>query len=257
MKILGFFGKGGTGKTTLTALILRELARRGDGGILAVDADANECLASLLGAEGTSTVSDMLLKYKRQREESPELTGIDIFQNLFDSLLMEGEQKGYDMLIMGRGEGSGCFCAINDLLQAVFEKTVEGESYGYLLMDCEAGVEHIARKTSGEIHDAIIVTDASKVSLDTLKRIRDVAKEVGTRIENYYVVANKTRPDMLDKVEETARSLGFKYLGAIPEDPNFTEIAYHGKTVFDLPDDSPAVLAAKKIADQILEGAAV
>ena len=252
MKILGFFGKGGTGKTTLTALILRELIRRGEEGILAADADANECLAGLLGAEGTPTLSDMLQKYKRQKEESPELTGFDIFQNLFDALLMEGEQEGYDMLIMGRGEGSGCFCAVNDLLQAVFEKTVEGGAYSYLLMDCEAGVEHIARKTSGKIHDAIIVTDASKVSLDTLKRIKDVAGEVGTQIGNYYVVANRTRPDMLEKVEKTAKSLGFKYLGAIPEDTNFTEIAYQGKTVFDLPDDSPAVLAVREMVDQIL-----
>ncbi|HOO54930.1 MAG TPA: P-loop NTPase [Methanothrix sp.] len=252
MKILGFFGKGGTGKTTLTALILRELVRRDEGEVLAVDADANECLASLLGAEGTPTLSDMLQKYKRQRENSPELTGIDIFQSLFDALLMEGEQDGYDMLIMGRGEGAGCFCAVNDLLQAVFEKTVDGETYKYLLMDCEAGVEHIARKTSGKIHDAVIVTDASKVSLDTLTRIKDVASEVGAEIGNYYVVANKTRPEMLEKVEKKAESLGFKYLGAIPEDPNFTEVAYEGKTVFDLPDDSPAVLAAKKIADQIL-----
>ncbi|MGC9514553.1 P-loop NTPase [Methanocrinis sp.] len=252
MKILGFFGKGGTGKTTLTALILRELIRRGEEGLLVVDADANECLACLLGAEGTPTLSDMLQKYKRQREQSPELTGIDIFQNLFETLLMEGEQDGYDMLIMGRGEGVGCFCAVNDLLQAVFEKTVEGEIYSYLLMDCEAGVEHIARKTSGKIHDAIIVTDASKVSLDTLRRIKDVASEVGALIGNYYVVANKTRPEMLGKVKDAAESLGFKYLGAIPEDPNFTEIAYEGKTVFDLPDDSPAVQAAKKIADQLL-----
>jgi CO dehydrogenase maturation factor len=252
MKILGFFGKGGTGKTTLTALILRELVRRNEEGLLAADADANECLASLLGAEGTPRLSYMLQKYKRQREQSPELTGIDIFHNLFDTLLMEGEQDGYDMLIMGRGEGSGCFCSVNNLLRAVFEKTVEGETYNYLLMDCEAGVEHISRKTSGKINDAIIVTDASKVSLDTLKRIKEVASEVGARIENYYVVANKTRPDMLDKVEKTAESLGFKYLGAIPDDPNFMEIAYEGKTVFDLPDDSPAVLAAKKITDQLL-----
>ncbi len=113
-------------------------------------------------------------------------------------------------------------------------------------------MEHISRKTSGKINDAIIVTDASKVSLDTLKRIKVVASEIGARIENYYVVANKTRPDMLDKVEKTAESLGFKYLGAIPDDPNFMEIAYEGKTVFDLPDDSPAVLAAKKITDKLL-----
>jgi CO dehydrogenase nickel-insertion accessory protein CooC1 len=79
-----------------------------------------------------------------------------------------------------------------------------------------------------------------------------VASEVGASIGNYYDVANKTRPDMLEKVETVAEGLGFKYLGAIPDDPNFTEIAYEGKTVFDLPDDSPAVLAAKKIVDQIL-----
>ncbi|MHC1631401.1 MAG: ATP-binding protein [Methanotrichaceae archaeon] len=252
MKIIGFFGKGGTGKTTLTALVLRELINRGEGEILAIDADPNECLASILGSEGISRISDMLEKYRRQRDKSPELTGIEIFQNLFDSLLMEGEQKGYDMLVMGRGEGEGCYCAVNDLLQAVFEKTVEGNYYKYMLMDCEAGLEHIARKTSARINDAVIVTDASKTSLDTLKRIKDVASEVNTDIGNYYVVANRTRPEMEDKIKNIADSLGFKYLGAIPDDINLMEIAYEGKTVFDLPDDSPVTQVVKKMVDNFL-----
>jgi len=246
MRVIGFFGKGGTGKTTLTALFLRELVKRRVGEILVVDADPNECLASVLGVDRSSRISDMLLKYKRQREQSPELTGIDIFQNFFDTLLTEGEQEGYDMLIMGRGEGTGCYCAVNDLLQAVFAKTIDDEYYDYLLMDCEAGVEHIARKTSTKINDAVIVTDASKVSLDTLERIKAVASDVGARIETYYVVANRCRPDMLSRVEETAKRLGFRYLGAIPDDPNLAEIAYEGKTVFDLPEDSPAVQAVEK-----------
>jgi len=253
MKVMGFFGKGGTGKTTLTALILRELTRRGQGEVLVADADPNECLACLLGAEDTPSIADMLDRYKKQREQSPELTGLEVFQRLFEALLMEGEQKGYDMLIMGRGEGEGCYCAINDLLQAVFRSIIDGDTYEYLLMDCEAGVEHIARKTSGRINNAIIVTDASKVSLDTLKRIQDVAREVKADIENYYVVANRTSPEMLDKIKEAAESLGFKYLGAIPQDEYFAEVAYEGKTVFDLPDDSPAVLAVKKMVDELLE----
>ncbi len=249
MRIIGFFGKGGTGKTTLTALVLRELVKRRMGEILVVDADPNECLASVLGVDRPSRLSDMLLKYKRQREQSPELTGIDIFQNLFDTLLMEGEHEGYDMLVMGRGEGTGCYCSVNSLLLAVFAKTIDDEHYDYLLMDCEAGVEHIARKTSANINDAIIVTDASKVSLDTLERIKVVASEVNTRIETYYVVANRCRPDMLSRVEETAERLGFRYLGALPDDPNLAEIAYEGKTVFDLPEDSPAVQAVEKFLD--------
>jgi len=253
MRIIGFFGKGGTGKTTLTALVLRELVKRRGGNILVVDADPNECLASVLGTDRSSRLSDMLLKYKRQREQSPEITGIDIFQNLFDTLLMEGEQDGYDMLAMGRGEGTGCYCAVNDLLQAVFAKTIDDGDYDYLLMDCEAGVEHIARKTSAKINDAVIVTDASKVSLDTLERIKAVTSEVGARIETYYVVANRCRPDMLSRVEETAERLGFRYLGALPDDPNLAEIAYEGKTVFDLPEDSPAVQAVDKfLSDEFI-----
>ncbi len=253
MRIIGFFGKGGTGKTTLTALVLRELVKRRGGNILVVDADPNECLASVLGTDRSSRLSEMLLKYRRQREQSPELTGIDIFQNLFDTLLMEGEQEGYDMLIMGRGEGTGCYCAVNDLLQAVFAKTIDDGYYDHLLMDCEAGVEHIARKTSAKINDAIIVTDASKTSLDTLERIKAVASEVGARIETYYVVANRCRPDMLSRVEETAERLGFKYLGALPDDPSLAEIAYEGKTVFDLPEDSPAVQAVEKfLSDEFI-----
>jgi CO dehydrogenase maturation factor len=252
MKIVGFFGKGGTGKTTLAALFLRELIKRGEGRILAVDADPNECLACLMGVEGLSSIADMINDYHQQRNKSPELTGVEIFQNFFDSLIMEGEQEGYDMLVMGRGEGEGCYCAVNDLLKAVFRKTIDDDYYKFLLMDCEAGLEHIARKTSSKIHDVIIVTDASRVSLDTLKRIKEVATEVKAEIENYYVVANRVRPKMQNKVKEAAESLGFTYLGAIPDDPQFEEMAYEGKTVFDLPEDSQVVQAVKKMVDQYL-----
>jgi len=251
MKIIGFFGKGGTGKTTLTALILRELVSRGQGDILAVDADPNECLASLLDAEGSPSIADMLDKYKQQKAQSPEMTGIEVFQRLFDTLLMEGEQDGYDMVVMGRGEGEGCYCAINDLLQSVFRTTIDAEFYKYILMDCEAGVEHIARKTSRRINDAIIVTDASKVSLDTLKRIKDVATEVKADIQNYYVVANRTKPEMEARVKEATEKLGFKYLGAIPHDEKFADLAYEGKSIFELPDDSAAVQAVKKMVDEL------
>jgi CO dehydrogenase maturation factor len=251
MRIIGFVGKGGTGKTTLTALFLRELLRRKKGNLLVVDSDPNECLASLLGSGEMPRVSDMLKSYKLQRDRSPELTGLDIFKGLFDTLLMEGERDGYDMIVMGRGEGEGCYCAVNDLLKAVFNKTAESGQYEYLLMDCEAGLEHISRKTSGDIDDAIILTDASKTSLDTLGRIKEVALEVGLGIDNYYVVANRTRPEMVDKIKERAESLGFKYVGAIPEDVDLSEMAYQGKTVFDLPEDSPAARAIIDIVDKI------
>ena len=112
MKILGFFGKGGTGKTTLTALILRELVRRREGTVLAVDADANECLASVLGADGTPTLSDMLQKYKRQREESPELTGIDRFQNLFVSCPDGGRAGRLRDVVVGPERGGLPFSRI-------------------------------------------------------------------------------------------------------------------------------------------------
>jgi len=252
MKIVGFFGKGGTGKTSIMALILREFIKRGEGEILAVDADPNECLACLLGIENTPSIADMIQDFHEQKTKSPEITGVEVFQNFFDTLLMKGEQEGYDMLIMGRGEGEGCYCAVNDLLKAVFRKTIDDDYYKYLLMDCEAGLEHIARKTSSKIHDVVIVTDASKVSLDTLKRIREVANEVKAEIENYYVVANRVRPGMEDKVKEAAESLGFTYMGAVPDDPLFQDMAYEGKTVFDLPDDAPVVQAVKKMVDKYM-----
>ncbi|MFQ5888395.1 MAG: AAA family ATPase, partial [Candidatus Hydrothermarchaeales archaeon] len=192
-RIIGLSGKGGTGKTTFTALILKSLIDKGEKNILIIDADPNECLADVLGVKEYTRLSDMIKSY-----EGKTINPID-FEMKFKSMLMENEQDNFDLIVMGRGEGKGCYCLINNLLKNSFEKSVleEGFAYNYVLMDCEAGIEHISRKTSSSIKDLIIITDASKMGLETVQRVNDVTNEVETEIENFYVIANKVQGERI------------------------------------------------------------
>ena len=248
-KIIGFSGKGGTGKTTIGALFLKALISKGEKGILLIDSDPNECLPSVLGIEDYISISDVLKKYEGQTM-NPAKFGED-----FKTMLLMNEQEDYDILVMGRGESEGCYCLINHLLKSSFENNVltGGYSYDYVLMDCEAGIEHISRKTSTSIDDLVIITDASKMGLDTIKRIKDVSAEVKSEVKNYYVVGNRLRsPKAEEQITKVAEELGMKYLGSIPYDPIIEEFNFGEATLLKVPDDAPAYVKAKEILDRVL-----
>lgn len=249
-KIIGFAGKGGTGKTTLTALFLKRLIEKGDQSILVVDADPNECLMDVLGIRNYVRVSDIMKKY-----ENKSINPLD-FEQDFKSMLVSNEQKKFDVLAMGRGEGKGCYCLVNNLLKTSFEENVlsKGYSYDYVLMDCEAGIEHISRKTSASVSDLIIVCDSSKMGVDTIKKIKDVLEEVGTEIMNFYVIANRVRQGKIfERIREYSSNLGMTYLGNIPVDPLVEEYNLDGKNLIELPSTSKAYKRICEIVDMIIE----
>lgn len=248
-KIIGFAGKGGTGKTTLSALFLKALIEKGNDSILVIDSDPNECLPSVLGVEEYIRISDVLKKY-----EGKTMNPANFTQD-FKTMLLQNEQEDYDIIVMGRGESEGCYCIINHLLKSSFENNVLGGdySYDYILMDCEAGLEHISRKTSTSIDDLIIITDASKMGVDTIKRIKEVSADVKSEVKNYYVVGNRVGSRKAEEgISKTAEELGMKYLGSIPYDPVIEELNFSDKSLLKAPIDSTAYVKAKEMLEEIL-----
>jgi CO dehydrogenase maturation factor len=248
-RVVGFAGKGGVGKTSVAALFLRAIQERGPAAILAVDSDPNACLPGMLGAREYVTLGDMIEGYKGGR------LPIRKFRQDFNSLLLKNEQDGYDLLPMGRAEGQGCYCSVNNLLKTAFRDFVLGGNYAYdfAVMDCEAGIEHISRKTSAFINDLVIVTDGSRMSLNTIKNIRVVGRNVGIEIERYYVVANRVGDqEMLGRIKGLCRELGMDFLGEVPEDAMLRKLNFQGKPVYDLPKDSEAYRMVSEMVNTIL-----
>ncbi|MFH1773527.1 MAG: AAA family ATPase [Methanobacteriota archaeon] len=246
MRVIGFAGKGGTGKTTLAALFLKSLLENGKKEILVIDSDPNECLPGVLGVKEYLRLSDMVKKYQG-KTMNPEQ-----FSEDFATMLVVNEQEGFDILVMGRGESEGCYCIINHLLRSSFEKNILTGAYKYVLMDCEAGIEHISRKTSTFIDDLVIVTDASKMGLETIKRIKDVSAEVESKVKNFYVVGNKVQSEEVSaEIEKAADELGMKYLGSIPYDALIEEFNFREKNLLEIPKESRAYKEAKKMLNSI------
>lgn len=247
-RIIGFSGKGGVGKTTLAALFLRMISEKSRA-ILAVDSDPNTCLPDVLGSEDYRTLSEMIEGYKGGR--LPPMK----FKQEFNTLLLENEQESYDLLPMGRSEGKGCYCSVNNLLRSAFQDFVlEGSyAYDYVIFDCEAGIEHIARKTSAFLTDLVIVTDGSKMSMNTIENIQETAEEVEIDVDRIYVVANRVEDEeILEEIERLSDELGMTYLGNIPDDENLKRINFEGRSIFELPEDSEVYLTVEKMVEELL-----
>ena len=238
-KVIAITGKGGTGKTAVTAMLIRHLKNSGKKfRILAIDADPDANLADALGAKVEKTVGDMREFMQDSRfTSSPDTDKQALFEaKIFEILL---EEDGYDLLVMGKPEGSGCYCYVNTLLRAILDKTAT--DYDLIVIDTPAGLEHFSRKIFPELDDLIVVTDESRRGLTTGERIRDIAREMGLKYKDLYVVVNKITTGRRDKVIENATSLGLTVIGTIPYDESLAKFDLVGDPLTGLPDDSPAV----------------
>jgi CO dehydrogenase maturation factor len=249
-KVIAVTGKGGTGKTAVTAMLIRYLVK-GSGKkyrILAIDADPDANLADALGVEVSKTVGDMREFMQQARYTTPPDTDK---QRLFESKLFEilKEEEGYDLLVMGKPEGSGCYCFVNNLLRGIMDKTVN--DYDLTIIDTPAGLEHFSRQTIPDLDVLIVVTDESRRGLTTAERIRDLAREIELKYKDLYVVINKVTPDRRDKVLDTAKGLGLNVIGTIPYDEKLAKFDLVGDPLMGLPDDSPAVMEMHQVIKEI------
>jgi CO dehydrogenase maturation factor len=238
-------GKGGTGKTTIAALIVRLLKERKAGSVLAVDADPNNNLAEALGIEIKETIGSIIDEVSQNLEKIPSGMSKDRFiEYRVQTSIAEGE--GFDVLAMGRPEGPGCYCYVNNLLRNIVGKLIK--DYDYIVMDNEAGFEHLSRRTMRVCDAMVVVSDATPVGLRAAQRISDLIKELDIKTKKSLLVINCSEQDAAkDNIKET----GLLYIGKIPQDPEISKISLNGGSLMALKDEAVALSALRKLGDKI------
>lgn len=237
-------GKGGTGKTAIAALIVRALMEKTDKAILAIDADPNSNLNQVLGVPLRKTVGDIREQLLDEKEKfPPEMSKESYLEFMVQSSMTEGSR--FDLLAMGRPEGPGCYCYVNTLLRRIVD-TISG-NYAFVVMDAEAGLEHLSRRTTKDVDIMLVATDPTMRSMETARRILELSKELKTNVRHVYVVANRVPNSLRDTVRRSVESLGLDCIAVVPEDPAIQEYDMAGKPLMALPDTSPSYRAINEM----------
>ncbi len=241
-------GKGGTGKTTIAGLLIKYLQKKEMTPILAVDADSNANLNEVLGLEIGGTIGEAREDMKKGQVPSGMTKDIFIDMKLQQAII---ESDGFDLIVMGQPEGAGCYCAANSLLTAFLEKLTD--NYPYIVMDNEAGMEHISRLTTKNVDFLIIVSDTSRRGIQAAIRINKLAKNLNIGVGRSYLIMNQARNNGVpDTVTEMLDKEELELIGTIQEDETVYEFDLNGKPTIQIPDDNQAVKTAFEIFDKIL-----
>lgn len=239
-KHIAMAGKGGTGKTTIAALLIKYLVEKKKGAILAVDADPNANLNEALGYEVTNTISKILFDIKKGNVPT-SMTKETYLQFELHRALVETDYV--DLLVMGGPQGPGCYCFPTDILKRHLANM--DRSYDYLVVDNEAGLEHISRKTIEDVDVMLVISDPTAKGIRTAGRIYKLAKSLNINIADAYLIVTKiTDPAPLQKEIDAT---GLKLLGTVPHDSKVVEHDVKGIAMMDLPDDSIAVQATREM----------
>lgn len=233
-------GKGGSGKTSTASLIIRYLKKNGKEPILAVDADPNANLGDSLGLEVTRTVGQILDDFQREKISIPPgMTKEAYLEYKVHEAVVESE--GLDLVTMGRGEGPECYCYPNVILRKVID-AIAG-NYAFVVMDNEAGMEHLSRRTTQNIDELLLISDHSVKGVRTLGRIRELVSDLKLSVKRQSVIINFV-PDKLDSaVSQELEKLGLKPAAIVPVDEQVYEYDLKLKPLLGLPDTSKAVRA--------------
>lgn len=246
-RIVAITGKGGTGKTMLSALMIRLLSREAGARVLAIDADSAISLPYALGMDVGRTLSDVRAGIIEDPAARKKLMDSHVRAAISD-IVTHG--NGFDLLVMGRAEGPGCYCGINDLLRYGIESL--STEFDVTIVDGEAGPEQINRRVLQSIDTLVILTDTSARGFQTAGVIQGIAG-AGATVGQMGLVINRFREGS-KLANEVTRKPGLKTLGHIPEDENITEYDLVGKPIVDLPDASPSVEAVRTILRQMESG---
>ena len=242
-------GKGGTGKTTLCSLIIRYLVAHGLSPVLAVDADANANLHEVLGLEKGESVGHLREKAMDEVKGLPlGVTKEQYIEQRIHETLVEG--PSFDLLSMGRPEGPGCYCYANHLIRKYSDRI--SRSYRYVIMDNEAGLEHLSRRTTQDVDALIIATDESLRGLRTVQRVLDIIEELQLGIRKRFLVVNRCRNGLTDAFNSHISGMKVEFLGDIPSDDSIVQFDLEGKPLVTLPDNSLAVRRVSEMMDKVV-----
>ncbi|MCR3921220.1 MAG: AAA family ATPase [Firmicutes bacterium] len=249
MKQIAIAGKGGVGKTTFTALMLRHLLKNKPGkAVLAVDADPNANLNEALGLEVENTISTIL-----ENTKIPNVVPTGMSKEMYIEFKLQAalaETDSYDLLVMGNPQKAGCYCYPNDLLRKHLE-TLRA-NYDYVMVDNEAGLEHLSRRIISKVDILIVVSDAAARSIRSAARVHDIAKGVGLDIKEMYLVVTKvTTGNEIEQLQGEIDKTGLQLIGTIPLDPLVSDYDVRGEALINLPDDAPSVEAVDAILKKI------
>lgn len=243
-------GKGGTGKTTLSGLIIRYLINNKLTPILAIDADSNVNLNNVLGVEISATIGSIREDVRENIDALP--AGVpkeDYLQFKIQEILVEA--KDFDLLPMGRPEGAGCYCYVNTILRRYIDTL--SENYRFVAIDNEAGMEHLSRRTTRDVDYLFIISDPSPRGIETAARIKELVDELKLRVSHTNFIINHVPEGKLKPVlEELIAKKGIELLGVVPTDETVEEFDLAHRSVLEMAGDSPAVKAIDEMLNKLL-----
>ena len=242
-------GKGGSGKTTIAGLIIRYLSRNGKGPILAVDADPNANLGESLGLEIGQTIGSIIASFNEEKIKIPQGMTKEAYLD-FKLNRAIVESKGLDLVTMGRGEGPECYCYPNLLLRKFIDTL--SQNYTYVVMDNEAGMEHLSRRTTQNIDLLMVVSDHSVKGVRTVARIRDIVSELKLVVKRQLVIINFVPDTLNSTVKEELARLNVNLDTVVPWDEEVQRCDLEMKSLFSLSDTSNAVTAVNNVMNKIL-----
>ncbi|MBF0466947.1 MAG: AAA family ATPase [Nitrospirae bacterium] len=254
-QIIAFSGKGGTGKTTLAGIAVRYLMEKTGKPVLAVDADANSCLNEALGVKVHTTIGHVREESLATIRSGARPGGMSTDEH-FDYRVQQSiiESKGFDLLVMGRPEGPGCYCAANNIIRKYTDKLAD--DYAYVVIDNEAGMEHLSRRTAHKINVLFIVSDPTLKGIKTIGRIDGLIGELSLDIDKRYAIVNRVKDGnearMVDPIDAALSECKLPLAGYVPEDPAIYNLDVCGKPVFGLPRDSISIKTFYEILDKVL-----
>lgn len=242
-------GKGGSGKTSTASLIIRYLQRKGLVPVLAVDADGNANLGESLGLNVDRTIGSIIAAFNDDKISIPSgLTkGAYLELKLHETII---ESKGLDLISMGRGEGTGCYCYPNTVLKKFIDELKS--NYAYMVLDNEAGMEHLSRRTTENIDELFIISDHSVKGIRTAARIIELIKELKLAVGRQSVIINRVPQAMDSHVIQELEQLNIKPIATIPLDNEILKYDLEKISLLDLPDESEAVKAVSSMMNMIL-----
>ncbi|HSV42187.1 MAG TPA: AAA family ATPase [Methanomassiliicoccales archaeon] len=241
-------GKGGVGKTTISSLLVRALAQRSGEIILAIDADPNANLGERLGVKVERTIGQLREDLLNRAEEvSASASKHEAVR--YQLQLAKAEGPNFDLLTMGRPEGPGCYCYINNILRTFIDEAVD--QYPFVVIDNEAGMEHLSRRTTKRMDVLLLVSDATSVGLTAVRRISELADEMEIKVGRRWLIVNRCPEELSAETERAIYVMGFDRVVRMPHDPALESMSISGTPVTGLPENDPVWRSVKELAKDL------